>query len=149
MTKETLAALLNGREYEYEITPEEEAQAKAAGLVVAFGYGDDNTVLRGAINDEVRCFEGDEIMLCKNGFIMDWDYVYHEDEREVEEYITRKRLPKSKITAIWYDEDAEEYEWIYKTNIPHATFDIMENGQKYRRGIVFDVADIGREATNG
>jgi hypothetical protein len=149
ITKETLATLLNGREYLNEITLEEEAQAKAAGLVVVFGYSDDNMELRGAINDEVGCFEGGEIMLCKDGVIMDWDYVYHEDEREVKEYITRKRLPKSKITAIWDDEDDEEYDWIYETNIPHAAFDIMAYGKKYCRGIVFNVADIGREENNG
>lgn len=33
------------------------------------------------------------------------------------------------IDAVWCD---GEYSWTYKTNIPHATFDIYEDGEKYR-----------------
>lgn len=39
------------------------------------------------------------------------------------------------IDAVWCD---GEYSWTYKTNIPHATFDIYEDGEKYCRGIVFE-----------
>lgn len=38
------------------------------------------------------------------------------------------------IDAVWCD---GEYSWTYKTNIPHATFDIYEDGEKYCKGIVF------------
>lgn len=41
------------------------------------------------------------------------------------------------IDAIWCE---GEYEWIYRTNIPHATFDIFEDGEKYCKGIVFERA---------
>ena len=46
MTKEELAAMLNGREYGKEITKAEEEKAKANGLVVIYGYSDDNVELR-------------------------------------------------------------------------------------------------------
>lgn len=70
MTPQEFAALLNGREYGEEITREEEALAKAHGLVVVFGYS-----------------------------------------------------------------------WIYQTDIPHATFEIVEGDDPYCRGIVFALAD--------
>ena len=38
------------------------------------------------------------------------------------------------VDAVWCD---GEFCWTYKTNIPHATFDIYEDGEKYCRGIVF------------
>jgi hypothetical protein len=38
------------------------------------------------------------------------------------------------IDAVWCE---GEYSWTYKTNIPHATFDIWEDGEKYCKGIVF------------
>ena len=37
---------------------EEERLAKENGLVVVFGYSDDNIELRGAINNEAGCFDG-------------------------------------------------------------------------------------------
>lgn len=40
------------------------------------------------------------------------------------------------IDAVWCE---GEFDWTYKTNIPHATFDIYDfGGEKYCRGIVFE-----------
>lgn len=39
------------------------------------------------------------------------------------------------IDAVWCE---GEYSWTYHTNIPHATFDIYDEGEKYCRGIVFE-----------
>lgn len=41
------------------------------------------------------------------------------------------------IDAVWCKGD---FCWTYSTNIPHATFDIYEDGEKYCRGIVFEKA---------
>lgn len=46
------------------------------------------------------------------------------------------------IDAVWCD---GEYSWTYKTNIPHATFDVYECGEKYCRGIVFDIREVGAD----
>ena len=35
--------------------------------------------------------------------------------------------------------------WSYLTDIPHKTFDIMEDGEIYCRGIVFSLDDLGEE----
>lgn len=54
MTKEQMAALLNGREYGDEITRAEHQIARASGLVVVFGYSDDNMEVRGAWGENKR-----------------------------------------------------------------------------------------------
>ena len=46
----------------------------------------------------------------------------------------------ARLEAVWCDGD--EYSWTYKTDIPHATFDVMEDGEKFCRGIVFSVNDL-------
>lgn len=69
MTAKEMAELLNGREYGNEITSDEEKLAKESGLVVVFGYSDDNCEFRGAIDDEVGCYCGGEIHLTKDGII--------------------------------------------------------------------------------
>lgn len=58
MTLKEFAKILDGREYLHEITKEEEALAKELGFVVVFGYSDDNAELRGAIDDEIGCYDG-------------------------------------------------------------------------------------------
>jgi hypothetical protein len=49
----------------------------------------------------------------------------------------------SKIKTIW---DEGGYSWQYETDIPHATFEIVEDGEKYCKGIVFNLADIKETA---
>lgn len=98
---------LNGRQYGKELYPFEEQRAKQLGYVVVFGYSDDNTEFRGAIEDEVGCYDGGR--------------VYEDGEKYVD--------------AVWCE---GEYSWTYRTNIPHATFDIYEGCELYCRGIVFE-----------
>lgn len=138
MTTHELAAKLNGREYGAEITKEEEAQAKASGLVVVFGYSDDNMEFRGAINDEVGCYNGGEAYLTPKGLLMnDCD---NDDCPYFQEM--KKRFPK--VTAI---ADKDGYAFVYEvTSLPHALFDVMEEGQKYCRGMVIELCGAPRSA---
>jgi hypothetical protein len=46
------------------------------------------------------------------------------------------------IEALWCKENG--YSWTYKTAIPHAAFDIMEDKLKYCRGIVIALKDLPR-----
>jgi hypothetical protein len=141
MTKEELAAKLNGREYDEEMTTEEEAEAKASGLVVIFGASDDLMELRGAIDDEIGGMDtayltpkGLPLNKCKNDRCP-----YFAELREG---------IKDKVTGVWtddsdddegYADDDKRYRFVYKTDMPHASFDIMDNGQTYCRGIVVDL----------
>lgn len=47
MTAKELAEMLFGRKYGMEITSEEARATKDAGLVVVYGYSDDNVEFRG------------------------------------------------------------------------------------------------------
>ena len=111
MTLKEFAKMLDGREYRHEITKEEEALAKELGFVVVFGYSDDNAELRGAIDDEIGCFDGGKLE--------------HEDLPDV-------------IYAKWCDRETN-YAWSYKTSIPHETFRIYEDGDYWCIGIVCDI----------
>ena len=128
MTKEKLAELLNNREYGNEITKEEAQTAKENGLVVVYGFSDDNMEFDGAFRDEFGCYEGGTALVNKEGLFEDGA-------------VFDMRCPYRKIEAVWCD-TTDDYAWSYKTDIPHATFDIMDDGEMYCRGIVFDVKDL-------
>jgi len=132
MTIQGFAKMLDGREMGAEMTREEKAQAKELGFVVVFGYSDDNAEIRGAINGEVSCYDETEIHLNQDG-------IFKDCEGECKYSKAAKEKCKV-IKGIW---DKEGYSWTYETDIPHATFDIMEDGEKYCRGIVFDIKSLG------
>jgi hypothetical protein len=134
MSKEELAKLLNGREYPNEITYLERAQAKEQGLVVLIGGSDDLACFHGAIEDEADCVGGGDIFVMPGGVLeahddCDCKFCGIKDAKE----------KARKVEAVW---DEEGYSWVYKTDIPHASFDVMEDGGKYCRGIVFSISDL-------
>lgn len=137
MTKESLAAELNGREYGDEMTEAEELEAKRAGLVVVFGYSDDNTEFRGAINDELGCYNGGEFKVDQKGVLPEREQI--DDDEVLKDYFKREENAVT-IEALWCKE--KHYSWTYKTSVTHATFDIMEDGGKYCRGIVINLKDL-------
>lgn len=134
MTKETLAALLDGREYGNEITEADVAYAKANGLVVVYGASEDLMEFDGAIRDEASCWEGDVIPMTAAGPFVS------ECEDDGCPYAERERAKCKTIEAVWCAPDGPT--WTYKTDIPHATFNIMEDGEVYCRGIVFRMEDL-------
>lgn len=133
MNAQELAARLNGREYRSETTRADELAAKEAGLVIVFGASDDLMEFRGAVNDEFGCWEGGSAYFTPAGLL-----VNDCDNDECPHYA---RLEET-ATPIEAVRDKEGYSWIYETAIPHASFDVMEDGGKYCRGIVFALADV-------
>lgn len=133
MDKKEFAILLNSREYREEISRTEAQMAEKAGLVIVYGASDDLIEFDGAINDEQGCYEGGTIYMGEKGvFSIDCE------NRDCPLLVERLKQCKT-IKAIW---GKDGYSWTYETNIPHETFDIMEDGEKYCRGIVFDIADL-------
>jgi len=130
MTIHEFANMLNGREYRREITTVESMQAADLGFVVVFGASDDLIEFSGAIDDEADCYDGGIIYFSQNGLFEDCD-------SDCKYSMAAKELYKT-IEAIW---DDGEYSWTYKTDIPHATFEILEDGDKYCKGIVFDIKE--------
>lgn len=114
MTKEELAAILDGRQYCKETSFEIEQLAKDNNLLIVFGASDDLCEFRGAIYDEFGCYDGGEI--------------------ECEDLL-------EKIEAVWSEKDGEP-SWSYKTDIPHSEFKIYEDDELYCIGIVIDIGEI-------
>ncbi len=123
LTHEEMASRLNGREYGFEITPEEEALAKDNGLVVIFGYSDDDIECCGVVCDELGCFGGGDFWISKNGIRPTSD---GGPNYEAGEWL---------LKAVWYDPSVGA-SWSYKTDAPHSTFNIYEDGELYCVGIV-------------
>ncbi len=139
MDAKTLAMLLTGREYGKEIDRTEEHQAKAAGLVVAFGASDDLLELRGAIHDEYGTYEGGKVRIDREGVIPGFHEIDRDDKEELRRFFKREN-GGAEIEAAWEGEPG--YSWIINTSIPHETFEIAEDGEPYCRGIVFALADL-------
>lgn len=133
MTRQELADILCGRQYRNEMSAAEEAQAKEHGLVVIFGASDDLMEIRGAVNDEIGGYDGGGGYFTRTGLLAN-DCDNHDCP-----YFAKLEEAATLIEAKW---DAEGYSWTYETAIPHSTFDILEDGEKYCRGIVFALADV-------
>ena len=134
-----LAEKLNGRQHGDEISGELESMALHNNLVVVFCASDDLMEFRGAIYDEVGCYFGGTAYLDGNGLIIN---KCTEDDCPYFEQIKRQAIT---IKAVWYSENEPAIAWTYKTDIPHSTFEIMEDGEVYCRGIVFSLSDLGVE----
>lgn len=143
MTKEQLAAKLEGLKYPVNINRDIIAEAREAGLVIVYGASYDLIEFDGAFLDEYGVYGGGTVQFDAQGLLGSWDDV-KDDEKSAAAYITRKDRARE-VEAIW--DSGEGYSWTYKTDLPHATFDITENDGEdglYCRGIVIDLADIGK-----
>lgn len=143
MTAKELAGILSGRKYGGEIYPLEERNAKAAGLVVVYGYSDDNVEFRGAIDDEVGAYEGTTIHINKSGILYAPTPECDMDECPYLKQAVKEARP---IRAVWHDEGSPC--WTFETAIPHETFDIYEDGELFCVGIVFALDDIQAKTLN-
>jgi len=137
MTKEELAAKLNGREYRQEITKEEALEAKEGSLLVAFGYSDDGLEFHGAVNDDFSAYNGTTIALRGDGTVPSNKC----EDSECPYFLAEVAACPNWIKAEW---DKDGYSWVMTSNLPFAAFDIMEDGKKFCRGIVIDVKADGK-----
>ena len=138
MTAKELAAELTGREVGEEIAMGEERDIKDAGLVVVYGYSDDNVEFCGAINDEVGSYDGGTVYLTKTG-ILEGPACSCAEDCECP-YFAKEREKAKTIKAVWHDKGGPC--WTFETDIPHETFTITEDGEPWCIGIVFSVADV-------
>lgn len=142
-----VAELIRAQGMEYRDEPCKEAVelAKKNGLIICFGASDDLCELRGAEYDEVGCFNGGKFTVDADGLRRDWDEIDHEDKRECKAYFERERMPSLIIKVIWCDPEIPGCSFSYKVDAHHETFDVMEDGELYCRGIV--VALPGKEGS--
>lgn len=138
ITKDELAAAITGMEYPNDPSIELQIIAAAHNMVIAYGASDNLMKFRGAIYGEISCWNGGTALIDSQGLIPSRDEIDDDDDDAILNYLTRKKAAKT-ISAIW---DKEGYDWIYKTVIPHATFKILGEGEKYCRGIVFSLKEL-------
>ena len=137
ITAVEFAAKLTGRECGDEITKAEAAKAKAAGLLVVFGVSDDIVAFDGIFCDKLDAFTGATTLLIHRSGVISDD---HECKCP---YCGFKKIAKQSATieALWSSEG--DYSWTFTTDIPHATFDIVEeDGSPFCRGIVIHERDL-------
>lgn len=125
------AKLLDGSEYGNEGSRDLWHEMSAAGMVAVFGASDDLMEFRGAIDDELSAYDGTTALLTTNGLFKPCG-----DDCEHSRIAQREAV---EIDALWCAEDGVS--WTYETDIPHATFNVLEDGETYCRGIVFALAD--------
>lgn len=151
MTPQEFAARLNGRQYRSELTAEEAREAKRLGLVVIYGASDNLLEFDGAISDELGAHDGTEARVDQRGVLASFEDLVGrtEDESEFELYFRRKAAGFAIVKAFWCprkDEVSEPWaSWSIETEVPHATFDIMEDGELFCRGVVLRLADLPGE----
>ncbi len=129
-----VAELLNCRECGDEISADIASEIRYTDIVIAYGYSDDGMYFRGAVDGFMDCYDGGTASLNKNGLI------HNECEERRCPYHKQLRDDGTKIHALWCAEP--DISWTYKTDIPHETFNIMEDGEVFCRGIVFDLEDV-------
>lgn len=140
LTKEELAKQLNGVSYSSASdtisTLSKTPAVRESQLIIVYGMSDDLIEVDGYIFDELYFTENEPIYI-KDG------KVCLEDHQCECEYCTFKKDIKKypKILAKWCD-TSDEYSWTFETTIPHATFDILDAGEKYCRGLVIDAKDL-------
>lgn len=143
-TKESIVAALNGAEYGYDfdnLLRKLAPQAEEAGLLIVYGASDDLMEFDGAFRDEVGAYGGTVAHLDRKG-VLDRDQIDDDDDDAIADFTIRKRTSRP-IEAVWGEDDIS---WQFRTEIPHATFDVMEDGEVFCRGIVIDTVDLPEPA---
>jgi len=133
MNAKEWAERLNWREYREEMTSTEEKQAEEDGMVIVFGASDDLIEFRGVIRDELLAWEGGVYKMTAA-----------KDVVPVTDHSADMHRALPDVRAVWSPQtiDLDVWaSWEITTDIPHETFDILENGELYCRGVVFAWVD--------
>ena len=138
MTAKELVEMLSGREVGDEVRPQEERVAKNAGLVIVYGYSDDNAEFRGAIDYEVGSYDGGTVYITKDG-ILEGPACSCAEDCECP-YFTKELEKARTIKVVWHDEGGPC--WTFETDIPHEIFTIFEDGEPFCEGIVFSMEEM-------
>lgn len=150
MKSKELAELLNGKT-ENEIIEIVEKLSKDNDLVIVYGSSDDIMEFVGAINDEGICYDGGEVLFTKKGCLQNQDECQEAIStlKENGYNVDGLHIQSNKINALWCDDKIQSLggvyrnvSWAYETEIPHRTFNLMEDGEVYCIGIVFSINDL-------
>jgi len=145
MTKEELAEIITGRDRREELAFFYKELVKKSGLVIIYGASDDIIEFDGFIRDEIGAYEGTDFIIAMPG-----DEIPVDEEEETYRKVkvltpvalNRKQVnEKNFFQALWSPEELD-CSWLITTTLPHAPFDIMEDGELFCRGMVIDIKDL-------
>lgn len=140
MTKDELAARLDGKDRPLRIPPDLLMQARRDRLVIVYGESDDLMEFEGAITEEIGCYGGGYALVDDRGVLPSRDSIDDDDDDALRDYLVRK--PHCwKVTAQWCDTGPA---WQLSTDIPNATFHITDpdEAEPFCRGLVFCLDDL-------
>jgi hypothetical protein len=144
MTVKEWAEKISGFGYPADELDDLNKEMAADGIIIAYGISDDLLEFRGVVCDEVGAWEGTEALIASRG--KGTAFIFDEEKNAGSAEFNRKEISSMhKIKAIWAPKDDNEkcfVSWLIETEIPHETFDIMEDGDLYCRGVVFHVNDV-------
>lgn len=134
-TAERLANKLDGCT---DISKDDALLARDNGLVIVYGYSDNNIELEGAIREEIGAYDGGEVLFAKGDVLLDCDnpceHCANEDLKNIAQ----------KITAHW---NKDGYSWVMEADdsINEFLFDMRESNDDdtyFCKGLVFNIKDI-------
>ena len=138
MKAKEFAEKINGREYPFYLTKDEQAEAKDSGLFVIYGNSDDLLEIRGLDDDEIGAYDGTTAFLNVDGFLEKPDC----DCEWAEKYFEEAKKNSLEVRAQWCPEEYPNTSWAIHIDAPHETFHVMEDGDINCIGIVVDVKDV-------
>lgn len=136
MTKEDFAKMINGREQDELLSADDCLTASENNLVVVFAYSDDLLELEGAMIDELGCFNG-------GTFYFEKHFERWADIDDSFEGVDLENLPV--IYAVCNDRSKYEGFWYIDTNLEHARFETIKDGEPFCSGLIFDYAELYKE----
>ena len=147
MTKEELALKLNRRDRRARFEKTESAEAKENGLIIIYGESDDLVEFEGLLYDEIGAYDGTDFIIATKGMEIpsfDDEKLYYKAEIlqaiPIEEESTTSI---NRFKAVWNDEGNPC--WEIQTELPHAKFEILEDGELFGIGIVIDFKDLSKK----
>lgn len=136
-TLDDLVQLIGDLEYGDNIPETALIRAHQIGAAIIYGYSDDCILVEGTVADEAVAYGGGTFYVDSQGFLpLNSDLTLGEEVTTLNE--CRKlvrRFGKSVKVEVIMEQDG--YYWQYKTDWPHKTFEIKEDGEPWCKGIVF------------
>ncbi|GHU64575.1 hypothetical protein FACS189447_01700 [Spirochaetia bacterium] len=134
------AKRLDGIEYPANELDSLNAELKVDGIIAVFGHSDDLMEFRGVINYEEGAWEGVEVLISsrEKGTVFIFD---EEENRDSAEFNRAQIDAMQKIKAVWAPEDIEA-SWKIETDIPHETFNIIEDEELFCQAILIHIDSI-------
>lgn len=120
MNTKEWAEKLNNIEYPADEIWDMRKQFEEDGVVVVYGASDDLIEFEGAIQDEGDCYNDEVFYLNKEGLTTSYSKNY-----------VKVTHPHNGTV-----------QFNYETNIPCEWFDVMEDGELYCKGFVFNINDL-------